>query len=189
MTVLYLSVRYIGISYSIVVAQLRYPSLVPLTFERCEVLYVTQLWMGFVVNAMLNAIMVARLHAMYQRSRKMLIFLVITFMTVTAAQGVNSARGISSMVGMEVVLSSSTGGSLYTCGIGFAREQNYRLSGVRDPFLLVLILGIAWEVLILCLALRIVAKHARELQRSSTGWTAGGCITVLMETHVRYFIA
>lgn len=46
--------------------------------------------------------MVVRLHAMYQRSRKMLIFLVVTFTAVTVTQGVNSARGISSMVGSKL---------------------------------------------------------------------------------------
>jgi len=141
--------------------------------------------MGFVVNAMLNVIMVVRLHAMYQRSRKMLIFLVITFTAVTVTQGVNSARGISSVVGMGVVLSSSLSTVInpYTCGTGLADPNS------RQPIIETSILGITWEVLALCLTLWIVAKHVRELQRSSTGWTAGGCITVLMETHVRYFIA
>jgi hypothetical protein len=36
----------------------------------------------------MQVIMIARLHAMYQRSRKMLIFLVVTFVVVTIAVGV-----------------------------------------------------------------------------------------------------
>lgn len=72
----------------------------------------------------------------------------------------------------------------YVCGFSFGGEY-----GSQQPILETSILGIAWEILTLCLALWIVAKHLRELQRTSTGWTIGGCFTVLIGTHVRYFIA
>jgi hypothetical protein len=36
-------------------------------------------------------IMIARLHAMYQRSRKVLIFLVVIFLTITIANAVMAA--------------------------------------------------------------------------------------------------
>jgi hypothetical protein len=49
------------------------------------------------------------------------------------------------------------------------------------------ILGAAWEILALCLAVWIAVKHFRELQRASTGWAVGDCFTVLIETHVFYF--
>jgi hypothetical protein len=49
------------------------------------------------------------------------------------------------------------------------------------------ILSTVWEVLALCLAVWIVVKHLRELQRSSTGWAIGDCFAVLMRTHVIYF--
>jgi hypothetical protein len=49
------------------------------------------------------------------------------------------------------------------------------------------ILGTAWEILALCLAVWIVVKHFRELQRASTGWAVGDCFTVLIEAHVFYF--
>jgi hypothetical protein len=51
------------------------------------------------------------------------------------------------------------------------------------------VLGTAWEVLAVCLAAWIVVKTFCELRRSSTGWTAGGCLAVLMKTHVFYFAA
>lgn len=85
---------------------------------------------------------------------------------------------------MGVILGSSTGINSYTCGTALAGDPNF-----RQPIIETSILGITWEVLALCLALWIVAKHVRELQQTSMGWTAGGCIAVLMETHVRYFIA
>jgi hypothetical protein len=49
------------------------------------------------------------------------------------------------------------------------------------------ILGTAWEILALCLAVWIAIKHFRELQQASTGWGIGDCFTILIETHVFYF--
>ncbi|KAG2345185.1 hypothetical protein BDR05DRAFT_998776 [Suillus weaverae] len=47
----------------------------------------------------------------------------------------------------------------------------------------------AWEAVTLCLAIWIVVKHLRELQPRSTGWTAiSDCFTVLLKTHVLYFV-
>ena len=49
------------------------------------------------------------------------------------------------------------------------------------------VLGTAWEIIALCLAVWIAVKHFRELQRVSTGWTVGDCFKILIETHVFYF--
>jgi len=49
------------------------------------------------------------------------------------------------------------------------------------------ILGSAWEILALSLAVWIAIKHFRELQRASTGWAVGDCFTILIQTHVFYF--
>jgi len=48
------------------------------------------------------------------------------------------------------------------------------------------ILGIAWEVLGLCLAVWVAVKHFRELQRSPR-WAVSDCFTILIKTHVSYF--
>jgi hypothetical protein len=50
------------------------------------------------------------------------------------------------------------------------------------------ILGTAWEVLALCLAIWIVIMHFRELRRSSAEWAFGDCFAVLIKTHVFYFL-
>jgi ABC-type transport system involved in cytochrome c biogenesis permease component len=44
----------------------------------------------------MQVVMIARLYAMYQRSRKMLIFLVVIFMVITITFGVMGAIGSSS---------------------------------------------------------------------------------------------
>jgi len=50
------------------------------------------------------------------------------------------------------------------------------------------ILGTVWEVLTLCLAVWIALKHFRELRQHSTSGIIGDCFTVLMKTHVSYFV-
>jgi hypothetical protein len=49
-------------------------------------------------------------------------------------------------------------------------------------------LGTVWEVLALCLAAWITAKHFRELRRRPTGWDIGDCLMVLIKSHVFYFM-
>jgi hypothetical protein len=66
----------------------------------------------------------------------------------------------------------------------------YNTDSEADALVLLLmtwILSTVWEVLALCLAIWIVVKHLRELQRSSRGWAIGDCFAVLMRTHVVYF--
>jgi predicted RND superfamily exporter protein len=58
---------------------------------------------------MLQVIMIARLHAMYERSRTMLIFLVIIFLGVNIACGVIAAIGLKHTVaGMFYLLTCGT---------------------------------------------------------------------------------
>jgi hypothetical protein len=52
----------------------------------------------------------------------------------------------------------------------------------------ILVLGTAWQILALCLAVRVAVKHFRELQAASIRWTVTDCYTILIRTHVFYFI-
>jgi hypothetical protein len=49
------------------------------------------------------------------------------------------------------------------------------------------IFALAWETLVLCLAVWIAVKHFRELRGAPTGWTVGDCFTILIRTHAFYF--
>ncbi|KAG2139181.1 uncharacterized protein EDB93DRAFT_1253109 [Suillus bovinus] len=51
------------------------------------------------------------------------------------------------------------------------------------------ILSTVWEVLALCLAVWIAVKHFRELRQHPAGGIIGDCFTVLMKTHVVYFVS
>ncbi|KAG2049773.1 hypothetical protein BDR06DRAFT_689831 [Suillus hirtellus] len=119
--------------------------------------------------------MIARLHAMHQRSRKVLISLVVIFLATRIANVVMGAIMTMNTSGEEFVLSGT-----YLCLTEYAGDS---------PFLscMTWVLAAVWEVLALCLAVWIAVKHFRELRQHSSGGIIGDCFTVLMQTHVGYF--
>ncbi|KAG1775281.1 hypothetical protein EV702DRAFT_454729 [Suillus placidus] len=138
-------------------------------------MYSAIIWMTLAVNIMLGAITATRLYAMYQRSRKMLIFLVVTLLLVNISNGVFLAIGIRHASEEELVLFGT-----YQCTVAFEGDVTIIKS---MPW----ILSTAWEILALCLAGWIAVHHFRDLQRHSAGGIIGDFVTVLMRTHVVYF--
>ncbi|KAG2033269.1 hypothetical protein BDR03DRAFT_967854 [Suillus americanus] len=134
-------------------------------------------WMSVVIAAMLGLITIARLHAMYQRSRVMLVFLVIIFLTVNIACGVITVITLKHIVAEELILSGT-----HMCDYRYGRD-------VQLPTLMYWMLNTVWEVLALCLAVWIAMKQFRYLRRlgPSIGSTIGDCFRVLMKSHVLYF--
>ncbi|KAG2044035.1 hypothetical protein BDR03DRAFT_940604 [Suillus americanus] len=174
MTLLYVGVRYMGILYSVI-----YPlSMLPfsMTDEACTSFWFVEAWISVVVNAMLGVIMMTRIHAMYQRSKKMLIFLVVVLLASTITSGVIMGIANISAVGEEYILSGYR-----VCMT--AITQNGADLGYES-----LISTAIWEILVLCLAVWIVIKHFRELQQSSGGSTIGDCFMALTKGHVFYFL-
>ncbi|KAG2109612.1 uncharacterized protein F5147DRAFT_836570 [Suillus discolor] len=165
MTMLYLVIRYVGIPYSVVNVL-------------GNIIYYAVNGTNMVVTAMLGVIMISRLHVMYQRSRRMLIFLVIIFLTVNIACGVVAIIGIKyDFVSKELVVSG-----INMCSGGFEGGTQLLMS-------MIWMLNTVWEVLALCLSVWIAAKHFRDLRRLGP-WTAstiGDCFRVLVESHVLYF--
>ncbi|KAG1842646.1 hypothetical protein DFJ58DRAFT_53419 [Suillus subalutaceus] len=123
----------------------------------------------------MQVIIIARLHAMYQRSRKVLIFLVVILLAITIANAVMIAIMTIHTSGEEFVLSGT-----HQCMIDYT--GNYMFLGSTTW-----IVGTVWEVLVLCLAVWIAVKHFRELRQYSTSGIIGDCFTVLMQTHLSYF--
>ncbi|KAG1854207.1 hypothetical protein DFJ58DRAFT_745789 [Suillus subalutaceus] len=162
MTFLYLSVRYAGIGYAVM-------------YTLSLVIYDVYDWTGDVVEVALGVIMIARLHAMYQQSRQVLIFLIVTFLAISIANAVMGAILTMQITGEEFVLSGT-----HHCIIGYAGDFTFLVPMTG-------ILGIVWEVLALCLAIWIAVKHFRELRLHSSGGIIGDCFAVLIKTHVSYF--
>jgi len=143
---------------------------------------------------MLQVIIITRLHAMYQRSRKILIFLIITFLADNIFNGVVAAmttiytsggtlkcewqNGSHWWISEELILSGT-----YQCSIGsigYAEEILF-LGSIAWT------VSIVWEFLALCLAVWIAIKRFRELRQHPVGGIIGDCFTVLIKTHVLYF--
>ncbi|KAG1794582.1 uncharacterized protein HD556DRAFT_1527032 [Suillus plorans] len=192
MTLLYLIIRYIGIPYSVVnILRMSHcavfhfsdrrdtgnmPS-VSLTDAVSAIMYHTVNGTNVALSAMFGVIMIARLHAMYQGSRTMLIFLVIIFLAVIIACGVISAIELKYTVSEEVILPGT-----HMCGYGDESDMSLLFS-------MIWMLNTVWEVLALCLSVWVAVKHFRDLRRlgPSTGSTIGGCFRVLIQSHVLYF--
>ncbi|KAG2138189.1 hypothetical protein BD769DRAFT_1384724 [Suillus cothurnatus] len=170
MTFLYLTVRYVGIG-SVVINMLTYVPTISVTDAGCLVVNDVVNWMIEVVDVALGVIMIARLYAMYQRSRKVLVFLVIIFLVVRIINAVIVTLVTMNLTGEEYVLSGTY--QCMTSSVGIS------------PFLptMTWILGTVWEVLILCLAVWIAVKHFRELRQHSTSGIVGDCFAVLMKSH------
>ncbi|KAG0692487.1 hypothetical protein DFH29DRAFT_1073713 [Suillus ampliporus] len=191
MTFLYLSVRYLGIVYAVVPTiplidggWVRFLTGLLVQYDdchRCLIMYLTQDWMSIVVNAILDVIIITRLHAMYQRSRQVLILLIVVFLFVNLFNGVVAAISVRNVSGAhwripeELILSGT-----YQCSINFEGD-------VPLLYSITWIFATIWEVLALCLAIWIAVKHFRELRRQLAGGIIGDCFTVLMKTHVGYF--
>ncbi|KAG2339897.1 hypothetical protein BDR05DRAFT_967513 [Suillus weaverae] len=171
MTILYLTVRYAGMLYVVMFMLGSLPS-VPLTHVSCNTMFVALNCMNVVVAAMLGVIMITRLHAMYQRSRKMLIFLFVILLVLTIAGGAMTATGINR--------NSKVISDIYQCTYNYDGNARLLMS-------ITWILRLVWEVLVMCLVVWIVVKHFRQLRPSSQSGIIGDCFAVLMKTHTMYF--
>ncbi|OAX35218.1 hypothetical protein K503DRAFT_381025 [Rhizopogon vinicolor AM-OR11-026] len=174
MTVLYISVRYVGVPFTVMLVLSTMS--VSLTDTVSTITHFMMNWMSFVINAIMGVIMITRLHAMYRRSRKMLVFLSVLFLTIQIVSGVIIAIIQTRLVSVEEYVLSGT----HVCNYYFEGDAIFLIE-------LTWILGTAWEILVLCLAVWIAIKHFCELQRASTGWAVRDCFMVLIQTHLFYF--
>ncbi|KAG1771176.1 hypothetical protein EV702DRAFT_657793 [Suillus placidus] len=176
MTALYLSVRYLGILFAFLNILINIPTIL-LTDAVSWILYITVNWMYVVLFPMLRIIMIVRLYAMYQQSRKMLIFLVVIFLANTILDVVVSIMSTRLTSGQELILSGT-----YVCATAYAGNIILLNS-------ITWISATVWEVLVLFLAVWISVKHFRELRQHSTGGVIEDCFAVLLKSHVFYFVS
>ncbi|KAG1770850.1 hypothetical protein EV702DRAFT_1049162 [Suillus placidus] len=182
MTVLYLIVRYVGIGYAVLFFFLvtgRHIVSIP-TFSTtdagCSIMYDALTWTSNVVNVMLGVIMIARLHAMYQQSRKVLIFLIVIFLATGITNAVIAAIIVRHISWEEFILSGT-----YQC------MTSYAVGDVPLLYFMTWTITTVWELLALCLAAWITVKHIRELRQHSASDIIGDCFTMLMKNHAGYF--
>ncbi|KAG1740868.1 uncharacterized protein EDB91DRAFT_342854 [Suillus paluster] len=174
MTVLYLSVRYAGILYTVIYMLGSLPS-VSLTDVVSNNLFFALNWMNAAVTVMLGVIIATRLYAMYLRSRKMLIFLIVILLSLTIACGTITATGINRTSGEESILSGT-----YQCTYDYQGDARLLMP-------ITWILRIVWEVLALCLAVWITVKNIRKQLQRPTAPIIEELFRILMRTHAVYF--
>jgi len=174
MTFLYLGVRYAALPYVVIFMLITLPT-ISVADAGCNNLYLVLNWLNVVITALLGIIMMARLHAMYQQSRKMLILLVAVFLSITIACVGITATGTSHTIGEEFILSGN-----YQCHYNY--EGDARLLNSMTWILCTL-----WEVFTLCLAVWIAVRHFCELSRPLRTRTIGDCLTVVIKAHIIYF--
>ncbi|KAG2132695.1 uncharacterized protein EDB93DRAFT_1107782 [Suillus bovinus] len=166
--------RYGGIGFVVINILFDVPT-IPTTDAGCRIMFNAINWTSDVVDIILGAIMITRLYAMYQRSRKMLVFLVVVFLAIRIAIVVVIVLQIRQVTGEEFILSGT-----YQCIFDYSGYLQFLAS-------VTWILGAVWEVLALCLAVWIAVKHFRELRIHSTRSIVTDCFTVLIQTHASYF--
>lgn len=174
MTVMYLSLRYLGIVFSVLDMLGSVPT-IPLSDSECWIRYVICNWTCVVIYPMLWVINITRLNAIYQGSRKILIFLIVTFLAVNIY---NAAVAV--MTTMHTLVEESIISGTYQCTIGYREDITLLVS-------VCWILSTAWEILALCLVVWIAVQHFRELRQQSAAGMIRNCFTVLIKTHVLYF--
>ncbi|KAG2153706.1 uncharacterized protein EDB93DRAFT_1327217 [Suillus bovinus] len=175
-TVLFLSVRYLGISYA-VASMFMYVPTVPTTDTVSFILVILMNWIDIVANALLGVIMLIRLYAMYGRSRKVLIPLAVFLVAGNMFIGVAVATTIAMRdFSQEELILSGT----HQC-TGHFNGYYLHLDSVSWIF------GTSWEVIALFLAVWIAVLHFCELRQRSGDGIMNDCFTVLIKTHLVYF--
>ncbi|KAG2144142.1 uncharacterized protein EDB93DRAFT_546579 [Suillus bovinus] len=141
------------------------------------ILWFILVWTTVIVNTMLDVIMMARIHAMYGRSKKMFIFLTVVLMTSTITTTV-----------MVIILNIGVSGERHfsgtsQCAVVFANMDAVHLHDAAW------IPSVLWEVLAFCLVVWIIVVHFCELRKHGpTGLTVIDYFTVLIKTHMLYFV-
>ncbi|KAG2060030.1 hypothetical protein BDR06DRAFT_1017493 [Suillus hirtellus] len=133
-------------------------------------------WTSLIINAMLGVIMATRIYAMYQGSKRILIFLIVVLLACTIASVVMTLIGNIGASGVENILSGHR-----RCSENMSAEDIRLNAEITVP-------TTVWEILALCLAAWIVIKHFRELKKSQAGANIGECFMVLMRGHTLYFV-
>ncbi|KAG2144144.1 uncharacterized protein EDB93DRAFT_1251742 [Suillus bovinus] len=121
--------------------------------------------------------MTTRIYAMYQGSKRILILLLVVLLACTIASVVMTVIGNIGVSGVEKILSGN-----HQCSENMSAEETRLNAESTIP-------TTVWETLALCLAVCIVIKHFRELQKSPTGANIKNVFTFLMKGHMLYFVA
>ncbi|KAJ8594582.1 hypothetical protein M405DRAFT_808781 [Rhizopogon salebrosus TDB-379] len=119
--------------------------------------------------------MAIRVFAMYRRSRKMGLFLILCFMAASASRGIMDGLTLSPSSGSisEEYILSGTG----VCTLSRSVVVPF-LDGIPS---------ICIELLLFLLAVRVFYKHVLEMQRALPDWGFDDCLSILFRDHLLHF--
>ncbi|KAG0693996.1 hypothetical protein DFH29DRAFT_881025 [Suillus ampliporus] len=112
----------------------------------------------------------------HSRSQIKVVNAMLGVLSGMASISVSGRHETHARISVELVLFG-----IHKCGL-YINADEIRLHDAT------LIPTVVWEILALFLAAWIVIKHFHELRQSPTGSTIGDCFTVLIRSHVLYFI-
>ncbi|KAH7920744.1 hypothetical protein BV22DRAFT_1198699 [Leucogyrophana mollusca] len=120
--------------------------------------------------------MILRVYAMYENSKKILLFLLVCFLArvIALATILALAVGPTSGISATEYLLSGT----YFCSV--APNTAYANFTVIPTLF--------FEIILFALAARCSFKHAAELRRSPQGWKANECMKVLLRDSILFFL-
>ncbi|KAG2035236.1 hypothetical protein BDR03DRAFT_983836 [Suillus americanus] len=108
-------------------------------YYSCLIMYFALYWTTWILIAILGVIMIARLYAMYQRSRKVLVLLVVVYTAINIANTVILTIHIMHISAEQVVLSGTYHGKYYQGLFYGVNDNSYELlckSSVLGPRLI-----------------------------------------------------
>ncbi|KAH7920102.1 hypothetical protein BV22DRAFT_824673 [Leucogyrophana mollusca] len=181
MTGLYFAARYCGsVSlFTFLALDLR------LTWTRKvpETTYIACQWLTAVFSVAMQAILLARVYALYNRSKKVLAFLLACFccgvivMLVIAGMLYNF-----SVVGRYIL-------SVGPDSIGSVAEEGVLDPSAFEPLAVVYVMvGLTFDMILLAFALFAAVKHALEARRLHEKWSINPLVKSLVADQIVYFI-
>jgi len=186
-TGLYVVLRYVGIAYAIVSVL----AILALSNLQCHILFVCSEAMQVLILLALHSLMIMRLHAMYERSTKVLIFLIGCFiveMGIYFSATVYQLLPSSGIVEIKLILSNNSFCSLSSVNLERLPIVD-RLNSANVGSIL------AVEVIMVLLSLYQFTWHIQDsirgrqgLSRKALTRSAGSFFSILVKDNVLYFL-
>ncbi|KAH7903663.1 hypothetical protein BJ138DRAFT_1167787 [Hygrophoropsis aurantiaca] len=181
MTALYFIARYSGdllvIGYAAMYMCINW------TYSGFVSIYLAVNWANNIFLLTMQAILVIRVYALFNRSKKVLIFLA-TFYVLQAIATI----AITGLIANKRVLDKSftyAGPALGSVVQGFVTNfPTFLLTAERDNS----ILSVVFDSILLCFALWAFGKHALEAKTLNKGWSINVLVRTVVADHLLYFV-
>ncbi|KAH7920721.1 hypothetical protein BV22DRAFT_1122604 [Leucogyrophana mollusca] len=139
-------------------------------------------WLSVLFTAAMQAILLMRAYVLWNHSNKLLVFLLSYFFSETIAVVIMAGILFNSSVVGKYVLSVGPG------SVGSAIEEGLADSSVLAPVLTIaVIIQLAFDIVLLVVALFAAVKHALEARRLNNGWPTNPLVKALAADQFLYF--